>query len=504
MIDPMQPVDSAINTIYHTMKAFSNFMTAVGLLLAAGCSNPPGRADVVDPTIGGVSVLLETTRQTIHRPNCMLRFVPLRTDMLDDWIDDFSLQMPNHRRHWVFGIMPFSGQDPAAEWSSPGVVENEETHPYYYRVRLDGAAFEFAPSERSGIVRMAFDGPAMVRFRTISPDGGYSCDGKRTVSGTALFGVGENPQPSVAYLYAEFDQDILSVATPDGDARHLMAMFPEGSGNLLMRYGISYISVEQAEENLRKEIPSFDFESVKAEAKDAWEDRLGQIEVQGGSQSHLRTFYTALYRCSERMVDINEHGSYYSAWDREVHRTEAPFFVDNWVWDTHIALEPLQTILNPAMEVEKINSFIEMYRQSGVWPRFALTSGEWAAMTGNYSAVWLLDAWKKGLRFDLQTAYEGLRKNSLERTLLPWRSGPCTPLDDFYNTNGYYPALRPGEAETIPEVDTGWEKRQAVSLTTTASYCDWALSNLADTLGLEDDAALFRRRSENWKNVFRI
>ena len=64
-------------------------------------------ADYVDPTIGGVSVLLETTRQTIHLPNEMLRFVPLRSSMLDDWIDDYALQMPDHRRHWVFGFMPF-------------------------------------------------------------------------------------------------------------------------------------------------------------------------------------------------------------------------------------------------------------------------------------------------------------------------------------------------------------------------------------------------------------
>ena len=97
--------------------------------------------------------------------------------------------------------------------------------------------------------------------------------------------------------------------------------------------------------NMDHEIPDFDFDRVKKDAQKTWEKRLAQIEVSGGTEAHKRTFYTALYRCSERMVDINEYGRFFSAWDRKVHESEEPFFVDNWIWDTHIALEPLQTIL---------------------------------------------------------------------------------------------------------------------------------------------------------------
>ncbi|MBQ6192297.1 MAG: GH92 family glycosyl hydrolase [Bacteroidaceae bacterium] len=492
-------------------KALSHLLLTSLFLLLAPCSlslqgkdNKKSLADYADPTIGGVSVLLETTRQTMHLPNEMLRFVPLRSSMLDDWIDDFALQMPNHRRHWVFGFMPFCTSDPESVWSSPGVISNEETRPYYYSAQLDGVTFEFAPSKKSGIVRMTFDGEGQhpMRFRSRTPIGFYDHEGSRVVTGTAEFGPFECKENMTAYLYAEFDCDMHDIHYPGEDTKHMM-LTADNKPVVQMRYGISYISKEQARDNMLREIPAFDFDRVKADALKTWEKRLAQIEVSGGTEAHKRTFYTALYRCSERMVDINEYGRFFSAWDRKVHESDEPFYVDNWVWDTHIALEPLHTILNPKMEVQKINSFIEMFKESGVMPRFALTSGEWAGMTGNFVAVWMWDAWLKGLRFDMATAYEGFRRNSLERSLLPWYSGPATPLDSFYTEHGYFPALRPGETETIPEVDTNWERRQAVSLTTVNSYSDWCIAKIAQMLGKTADEQLFRKRATYYRNVFR-
>ena len=106
------------------------------LLLACGSGSKKSLTDYADPTIGGVSVLLETTRQTMHLPNEMLRFVPLRTSMLDDWIQDFALQMPNHRRHWVFGFMPFCTDAPEGSvWSSPGICVAS------YSIRSESSSF---------------------------------------------------------------------------------------------------------------------------------------------------------------------------------------------------------------------------------------------------------------------------------------------------------------------------------------------------------------------------
>ena len=170
----------------------------------------------------------------------------------------------------------------------------------------------------------------------------------------------------------------------------------------------------------------------------------------GGTPEQKRVFYTSLYRCYERMINITEDGQYYSAFDHQVHQDARPFYVDNWLWDTYRALEPLQTLLNPEMEADKLQSYVRMYEQSGWMPTFAVLWGNHECMTGNPIAPWTADAWAKGVtNFDLATAYAGIKKNSLEGTWLPWRRGPKSSLDDFLNEHGYMPALHPDEKETV-------------------------------------------------------
>ena len=212
----------------------------VGMCLALCGAQAGAReslTDYVDPTIGGVSVLLETTRQTIHLPGEMLRFVPLRSSMLDDWIDDYALQMPDHRRHWVFGFMPFCATDAESLWSAPGICNNEETHPYYYRAQMDGLTFEFAPVRKSGIVRIKYDGEGLhpMRFRSRTPVGAYKSEGTRVVTGTAEFGKPDCRQDMTAYLYAEFDCDMHRPQHAPQDNRHFMLLAPDEARQVTMR-----------------------------------------------------------------------------------------------------------------------------------------------------------------------------------------------------------------------------------------------------------------------------
>ncbi len=274
--------------------------------------------------------------------------------------------------------------------------------------------------------------------------------------------------------------------------------------SLVFRYGISYISVEQARRNLQEEIPGWDFDRVKRQAKDRWNETLGQVQVKGGTPDQRRVFYTALYRCYERMVNITEDGQYYSGYDHQVHQDPRPFYVDNWLWDLYRAEEPLHTLLNPEKEADKLQSYVRMWEQEGWMPSFALIWGDWPAMTGNHAAAWMADAWFKGLHnFDLKSGYAGVKKNSLEATMLPWRNGPKCPLDDFYAEHGYYPSLHPGEKETEPLVDTRWEQRQAVALTLDQSYDDWCTAQMARELGNDADYAFWIKRAANYKNVYR-
>ncbi|MGI6242755.1 MAG: GH92 family glycosyl hydrolase [Prevotella sp.] len=478
-----------------TIKSFTAavlFLTFLPFMTAQAQQHEP--LSCVDPTIGGVGVLLQPTRPTTHLPNEMMRFTPDRADMLDDQIKDYPLMMTSHRKNWIFSFLPFA-DDGKMVWDRRQVYDNEDALPYFWHDDLEGCTFDLAPSRKSAIIRMNFeDGRGLLRFGIRNGNGSYNLKSPTVITGR------ENFEGMTAYLYAVLDHPATDPQWRNDNKNLCLRV---SAPTVMMRYAISYISEEQARANLEREIATFNFDKVYAEAKGVWQKALSQIAVSGGTDKHARIFYTAFYRCFERMVDINEYGRYYSGYDHKVHKQKEPFFVDNWIWDQYIALEPLHTILNPVKETAKINSYIDMYRQSGVLPSFALVWGESLDMMGNFETVWMHDAWQKGLRFDLKTAYEGARANSLERTLLPWRSGPQTSLDKFYNAHGYYPALWPGEKETVKEVDSVWERRQAVSVTTAFSYADWSLAEMARTLGKKDDEKLFRKRAVNYRNVYR-
>jgi predicted alpha-1,2-mannosidase len=268
------------------------------------------------------------------------------------------------------------------------------------------------------------------------------------------------------------------------------------------KYGISFISLEQAVTNLESEIPGWDFDRVKSEAKGIWHDLLGRIKVEGGTQAHRRTFYTALYRCYERMVAVNEGERFYSNYDGHVHEGGRTFYIDDWIWDTYLAHHPLRTILHPEAESDMVQSYITMYEQSGWMPTFPLLWGDNPCMNGFHSTVTILDTWRKGIRnFDIEKAYEGMKKNATSATMLPWRNGPACSLDTFYYENGWYPALHPGETEKVPLVHP-FEKRQSVAITLGHSYDDWALAQIAKELGKNDDYEYFMKRSQNYRNLW--
>ena len=474
-------------------KAFLAVLALAALL--AGCRSQDILSEV-DPTIGGVGVL-QPTRPTVQVPNQMIRWTPLRADLRDDQVADYPLTLASHRQQSLFGFLPLvQGGWEGNWWSARQVYDREKNMPYEYDSRLEGCTIRFAPAARSGIAEVVFDKKdgALLRFRHLNGHGSFEPDGDRALVAHERFAGMD------AYARIEFDCPVQVLEkTPEGGC----ILLGVSSDKVRMRYGISYIDAGQARANLEKEIPDWDFDTVSARAEKAWRDALGKIRVEGGTTPHRRLFYTSLYRCYERMVDISEYGRYYSAFDHQVHQSDRPFYNDNWLWDTHISLEPLQTILNPEMEQDKLQSYVEMYKQCGTVPSFAVIWGDWPAMTGNYAAVWMADALAKGLKFDVEKGYEGVRHNALEETLLPWRNGPRCVLDKFYDEHGWYPSLHPGEEETVPEVSLPWERRQSVGLSTAFAYCDWAVAQIARSLGKTEDERLFLDRASWYRNVYR-
>ena len=463
------------------------------------------QVEFVDPSMGGQGVLLEPTRPTVSLPNSMVRVYPVRKDQLDDQIHSFPLTLISHRMGELFWLMPGNGSQDS--WDQPAAYDQEVETPYYYSARFDASLIrtEFTPTARCGYFRFTFPSGQPVVFLANRQGGELSAGPDNSLSGRETFSgqSGMSAGTMHAYVYGEFNAPVTIQTTEINNGNRLSVSAKDSRKELEFRYGISFISVEQAKKNLAEEIPAWDFNQIRATAKQRWNEALGQIQVTGGTPDQKRVFYTSLYRCYERMINITEDGQYYSAFDHQVHQDTRPFYVDNWLWDTYRALEPLQTLLNPEMEADKLQSFVRMYEQSGWMPTFAVLWGNHECMTGNPIAPWTADAWAKGItNFDIATAYAGITNNSLGGTWLPWRRGPKSSLDDFLNEHGYMPALHVGEKETVAAVHPR-ERRQAVSVTEAQSYDDWCTAQLARSLGNDADYRLFIKRAADYKNVFR-
>lgn len=474
-------------------------------LLAASCACAEARkapVDYVNSYIGSVSHMLVPTFRTVQRPNAMLRFNAPAGQFTEDRVSALWLQNPGHRDRPVFSVRPVTGAEGAAfaPWSS--TWDQSHATPCRYDVWLDtpGVVFAIAPGEKAAVATFTFEragGHALV-FGTQAKDApAYEVNGC-VMRGVDVFHSRRDCKAGV-YLHAEFDRAPSRVVAKGGRTALFFGDAPE---TVRMRYAVSYVSAEQAARNLAGEIADFDLERVAVGARARWNDALGQVEVEGGTEDEKSVFYTALWRCLERMVDITEDGRYRS-FDGTVRDAKGvPYYVDDWTWDTFRAHHPLMTILRPAAEGHKLASYVRMAEENAEkWmPVFPGVAGDRHSMVNRHTSIMFLDAWRKGIRgYDAKRAFELMDHTEETESLVPWYRGPLTELDRFYKERGYYPGLKPGEKETVAAVDTNWERRQCVSLTQGASYDAWALAEFGRELGYgADRLAKYDRRAKGY------
>lgn len=470
--------------------------------------------DYVNPYIGNISHLLVPTYPTVHLPNSMLRVYPERENFTGNTIHGLPLIVTSHRGSSAFNLSPYQGEISKARSVISFGYDNEVTKPYYYSVDLDDNDIyvQYAPSHQSGIYQIEFsqtNKPAYLIFNT--RDGELKTDGK-SISGYQ--NLGNNTK---VYIYLETEQAPLKIGIHQGSTINTsdrstkgsnafyMMEYPQGTSSVMVRYGVSFISAEQAQKNLRREIKSYDLQEVADKGQKIWNETLGKIQVDGGTDNEKTVFYTSLYRTYERMICISEDGKYFSAYDGQVHDDEGtPFYVDDWIWDTYRATHPLRLIIETEKESDMVNSFIRMaYQMQPNWmPTFPEINGDSRRMNCNHGVATVLDAYNKGMRsFDLEKAYKVCKAAITEKTLSPWSAKPAGVLDQFYKDHGYFPALAKGEKETAPEVHS-WEKRQPIAVTLGTVYDEWCLGNIAKALGNKEEADYFLKRGLNYRTVF--
>jgi predicted alpha-1,2-mannosidase len=268
-----------------------------------------------------------------------------------------------------------------------------------------------------------------------------------------------------------------------GQALQCILHYPlEQAAEVLVKVGISAVSIEGARKNLEEEIPGWDFDGVRRAAKKAWNDELARITIETADVRAKKTFYTAMYHAMVAPTRFDDVDGRYRGMDLEIHQLPqgARNYTTYSLWDTYRALHPMYTLVQRDRVPEMVNTLIRMAEQSPqgvpVWPLQGVETG---CMIGYHSAVVIAEAHAKGIAgVDYTHAYTLWRK----RAMLDEYRGLQT-----YRKLGYVPC----------DVES-----EAVSKTLEYAYDDWAVAHLAESAGATSDATLLRARSRNYKNVF--
>ncbi|HIS68102.1 MAG TPA: glycoside hydrolase family 92 protein [Candidatus Gallacutalibacter stercoravium] len=440
-------------------------------------------ADLVNPYIGTISHLLTSVRPEVMRPYGMARCTPLLLGGGDYFCNEVLQGFP-------------VGQ----AWLMPGVqgdFANKVDHSrgtfrcYYCRLELEEheVEAEAAVSDHVYFYRFSHADQLLIACgegSTLSVQ-----DGMVVVSPTDRAAVKNGAPYAVIRLHGPLQ--VLAA-----QERRVVLHISEGTEV----YGaVSYISVEQALCNLQNEVAEENsFDDAKEQGRQIWNELLGRARVQGNSRDRQVVFYTALFRAFQRMTCYTEQGKYFSGYDNTVH--DGTFYTGDGLWDTFRCMHPLQLLLDFDRQAEIVNSYVLMYQQSGLMPSFPAVSGDLPVMLGFHAAPLFADSYAKGLPADYETAYEGLYKNATEQCMLPWVCNePATELDRCYYEKGFFPALKRGEKEYIPQVHS-FERRQAVAVTLEHAYDDWCVAQLARALGKQGDYERFMERSRNYRNLY--
>ncbi|HVG12148.1 MAG TPA: GH92 family glycosyl hydrolase [Flavisolibacter sp.] len=422
-----------------------------------------------------------------------------QTHQPSPWMNDYG----------QFSIMPVTGrlkfrQDERASWFSH---KTEVAKPYYYSVYLADAdvTTEIAPTERAAQFRFTFpaaDSSFIVvdafdrgSYTKIIPQEqkiiGYTTRHSRgplkNFKNYFVIYIDKPFQVSYAWRDSTLLKD--SIEALANHAGAIIGFKTLKGEQVNLRVASSFISYEQAEVNLSRELGKDSFEATKRKAKAAWNKELGKILVEGGSSDQTKTFYSCLYRAlqfPQRLFELDASGKMVH-WSPYTGETRTGYmFAGTGFWDTFRALYPFLNFAYPSINKEMQEGLINDYKEGG-WLAEWSSPGYADIMVGNNSASVVADAYIKGLRgYQIDTLYQALLHGANNE-------GPMTAVGragvKYYNDLGYVPydvKINENAARTLEY-----------------AYDDFAIYQLAKALNRpKEEIALYAKRSLNYRNLF--
>ena len=506
------------------------YITVIILAVAPGFSgcntkeeSPFSPADLASPLMGTDSEYLLShgnTYPAVALPRGMNFWTPQTRRNGDGWgyaYDDHKIvgiKQTHQPSPWIndyaaFSLMPVSGgkrisEDQRASWFSH---KDEVSRPYYYSVYLADfdVTAEISPTERASVFRFTFPEIDSSSVVLDAFNGGSMVEiipSERKIVGYCRNNHGGVPGNFHNYFVIIFDRDFdyysswldgkisEGVLRQEGNHAGALIGFKTSHGEVVTaRVASSFISPEQAQLNLEREVGEKSFDQVRGAARDRWNTELGRIKVEGGTDDQMRTFYSTLYRAllfPRMFYETDKDGNtiHYSPYNGKT--LPGMMFTDNGFWDTFRAAIPFITLMYPELNSQIMEGLVNTYLESGWLPEWA-SPGHRDCMIGSNSASLIADSYLKGIRgYNIDTLWSALVKNTLG-------NGPVSSVGrygaEYYNELGYVP------------YDVGINEN--VARTLEYAYADWCLWRLATELGRpREEIDLYASRAQNYRNVF--
>lgn len=500
------------------MRRFAAVLFVLVVILT-GCSMKKNKLDYVDPFIGtgghGHTFPGATT------PFGMVQLSP--DTRIDSWdgcsgyhYSDSTILGFSHTHLSGTGVgdygdirfMPTSGKlllepgtekDPGSGYRSGFSHETEKASPGYYSVELDDYdidveltattragfhKYDFNKDDTANVIIDVFEGVTSdkIEFLELEFLNDQIVQGVRKTKGWAedqrVFFYAIFSKPFDDYGVKKNNNILRTRQKVYGDRLKAFVRYFDNPGEVLVKVGISMVSVEGAKKNLLEEIPDFDFRKVKKQAEKSWKGKLDKIDVKG-TEEKMTIFYTALYHAYIAPNNFTDVDGNYRGHDGEIYKSEKfNVYTVFSLWDTFRAEHPLMTILEPEITNDFVSSMYDMYEKGGLLPVWELAGNETNCMIGYHSIPVITDAYMKGLRdYDVRRLYDAMRTSAEQDHFgLKW-----------YKKYGYIPADKEGSS---------------VSQTLEYAYDDWCIAQMAKDMGRDSEYERYIQRAQHYKNIF--
>lgn len=260
----------------------------------------------------------------------------------------------------------------------------------------------------------------------------------------------------------------------------MIAQFQGSQEPLIIKVGLSSVSIEGARQNMKSEVADFNFDKVRNEARSAWNKELAVMDIEG-TPTQKTIFYTSLYHLfiqPNNLADVN--GDYINSTSELRNAPDKKHYSTFSLWDTYRAAHPMYTIIQPERTAGFINSMLRQYTDYGYLPIWQLWGKETYCMIGNHAIPVIVDAFNKGIKgVDYNLAWEAVNASSR----IPHQHGAFNLLDQYK----YFPETK---------------QSQSVSIALEIAYNDWCVANMAKKLNKSSDYDYFSNRAGYYKNLF--